>query len=498
MKLSEQLKASIYGPVPDDYWTAQAIDALSSEHYRSGLMGLFKDLQSRRNTVLFLKRWYQRNFAPFLDDKEKAIDPTWDLEFAAPHCASAGADAHAQLSWHDQVMEKLDLAEKTFRQYLARLDKCFTIDHRPKWASKARKALDHFSRDFLYDLTGYRPSGCSDEFTEELKRITKKRRVADYRDRLLQELRFSQEEGWFVVFDTLTLNDDRWDQFFATPTAIRDHCRKIGRLINKRLGRKARDSYTDVFRYFVVPEFGKKGDRLHFHCLYFCKELPYGSYDPNVGQANAYRREIKSFKVWEYGFSSPVAMRYSGDAFTRAGWRWPVERDKKTGHFFPVPVKPADAVAFYVTKYATKNVEDGDGKCLKDKKKFRIRMSRNLGMRVRNILFIMGLTTQSCIQLTRLHWSVTKKARMIRRCASAELKRRLAKQSLQSFLDNRKPRITLLERLRALSGQSPSTNLQRIGTSQTPALMIEALSDEARAFVRMQDYRPKGALVSGP
>src|SRR5205814_5566057 len=70
---------------------------------------------------------------------------------------------------------------------------------------------------------------------------------------------------WFIVFDTLTLADDRLEAFYDNPNALRDYFRDIGRMVLAAEGRKANDSHADCYQYFCVPEYGTANGRLHFH-----------------------------------------------------------------------------------------------------------------------------------------------------------------------------------------------------------------------------------------
>src|SRR5207245_8875526 len=72
-------------------------------------------------------------------------------------------------------------------------------------------------------------------------------------------------DGWFIVFDTLTLADDRLEAFYDNPNALRDYFRDIGRMVLAAEGRKANDSHADCYQYFCVPEYGTANGRLHFH-----------------------------------------------------------------------------------------------------------------------------------------------------------------------------------------------------------------------------------------
>src|SRR5205085_1233247 len=83
---------------------------------------------------------------------------------------------------------------------------------------------------------------------------------------------------------------------------------------------------------FGVPEYGKTNGRLHFHAVHFMRTLPTGSVDPNFGRRVRNRRQLNSLQnTWPYGYSMPIAVRYTQDAFSRSGWLWPVDAK---GFFF--------------------------------------------------------------------------------------------------------------------------------------------------------------------
>src|SRR5256714_604628 len=129
-----------------------------------------------------------------------------------------------------------------------------------------------------------------------------------------------------IVFDTLTLADDRLEAFYDNPNALRDYFRDIGRMVLAAVGRKANDSHADCYQYLCVPEYGTANGRLHFHAVLFMRTLPTGSVDPNFGRRVRNRRQLNSLQnTWPYGYSMPIAVRYTQDAFSRSGWLWPVD-----------------------------------------------------------------------------------------------------------------------------------------------------------------------------
>src|SRR5205814_2229374 len=80
--------------------------------------------------------------------------------------------------------------------------------------------------------------------------ITMKSRRGFAIQRLMNAMRQAHADGWFIVFDTLTLADDRLEAFYDNPNALRDYFRDIGRMVLAAEGRKANDSHADCYQYF--------------------------------------------------------------------------------------------------------------------------------------------------------------------------------------------------------------------------------------------------------
>src|SRR5205814_6276741 len=74
--------------------------------------------------------------------------------------------------------------------------------------------------------------------------------------------------------------------------------------------------------------------------------LPTGSVDPNFGRRVRNRRQLNSLQnTWPYGYSMPIAVRYTQDAFSRSGWLWPVDAKGE-----PLKATSYMAVGFYVAR----------------------------------------------------------------------------------------------------------------------------------------------------
>src|SRR5438309_11370721 len=81
--------------------------------------------------------------------------------------------------------------------------------------------------------------------------------------------------------------------------------------------------------------------------LFRSRTLPTGSVDPNFGRRVRNRRQLNSLQnTWPYGYSMPIAVRYTQDAFSRSGWLWPVDAKGE-----PLKATSYMAVGFYVAKY---------------------------------------------------------------------------------------------------------------------------------------------------
>src|SRR5690554_4651617 len=146
-----------------------------------------------------------------------------------------------------------------------------------------------------------RRSSDLDECSRLLEASTMKSRRGFAIQRLMNAMRQAHADGWFIVFDTLTLADDRLEPFYVNPNALRDYFRDNGCMVLAAEGRKANDSHADCYQYFCVPEYGTANGRLHFHAVHFMRTLPTGSVDPNFGRRVRNRRQLNSLQnTWPY------------------------------------------------------------------------------------------------------------------------------------------------------------------------------------------------------
>src|SRR5206468_11359032 len=103
---------------------------------------------------------------------------------------------------------------------------------------------------YIRDEYNYpKKKGIKDECSRLLEASTMKSRRGFAIQRLMNAMRQAHADGWFIVFDTLTLADDRLEAFYDNPNALRDYFRDIGRMVLAAEGLKANDSHADCYQY---------------------------------------------------------------------------------------------------------------------------------------------------------------------------------------------------------------------------------------------------------
>ena len=268
-------------------------------------------------------------------------------------------------------------------------------------------------------------------FFKRFRDATRVGRRAELEYRLLVELRLRLAQGWFLVFDTLTVHPDCYRQVFSLGSQCwRDYIQRWRRAVGGR----------PFHRHFCVVERGSKTGRLHLHCLHFVRRLPRGCSDPNLGADVPHHREIAALKrYWRFGFSAPIAVRLGPkwDAFSRLGWRWPVERVGR--RWLPVSSGGPERVAGYLVKYVVKAYESFR------RVPWRTKMSNGLGLteisphlrtlRIKDLLQLVAMP-----RLPRIKGSLTERLPL-------SLVKRLAVKELMTRAPVRRRRLTWLARL---------------------------------------------------
>src|SRR5699024_4487655 len=91
-------------------------------------------------------------------------------------------------------------------------------------------AVECLIKDICDEYNYPKKKGIKDECSRLLEASTMKSRRGFAIQRLMNAMRQAHADGWFIVFDTLTLADDRLEAFYDNPNALRDYFRDIGRM----------------------------------------------------------------------------------------------------------------------------------------------------------------------------------------------------------------------------------------------------------------------------
>src|SRR5262245_59916234 len=154
-------------------------------------------------------------------------------------------------------------------QCAPQLDINNTIDHRPegdeKWFLENDKTVTQFCRKLaaerplkdIRDEYNYpKKKGIKDECSRLLEASTMKSRRGFAIPRLMNAMRQAHADGWFIVFDTLTLADDRLEAYYDNPEALRDYLRNIALTAPAPERSRAEDPDADGELSFVVSQCG--------------------------------------------------------------------------------------------------------------------------------------------------------------------------------------------------------------------------------------------------
>src|SRR6266446_1598193 len=165
------------------------------------------------------------------------------LKPAIEACGISTLSQSPMLGFHKQMDNRIKLLEEIlsfrlqgaeFYNVLPHHDINNTIDHRPegdeKWFLENEKTVTQFCRKLaaerplkdIRDEYNYpKKKGIKDECSRLLEASTMKSRRGFAIQRLMNAMRQAHADGWFIVFDTLTLADDRLEAFYDNPNALR-------------------------------------------------------------------------------------------------------------------------------------------------------------------------------------------------------------------------------------------------------------------------------------
>lgn len=117
----------------------------------------------------------------------------------------------------------------------------------------------------------------------------------NYYSKWLARLNMESDFSNLVLFTTLTFNDDNYPIDLS-----KENQKSIIQKFLKRF-RAACNSFDYHFKYFLVSEFGKLHDRLHFHILFFFKYSDTTNYNSAIINIDNIIN-----KCWRFGFTSSI------------------------------------------------------------------------------------------------------------------------------------------------------------------------------------------------
>lgn len=314
------------------------------------------------------------------------------LRRQSAYCAKVSVRPYTRPEWSRSLLR----VDSELNNLECHLVKSSTIDHAV--VSEVRNAFQKFgdlSTNVMevFGVSAGARTTCPDsavaQMLEEKSAAGRAAAVATHSWRLREEIQFRAGQGWYIVFDTLTVRPADYVKVFGKgSTAVHLYLQGLDRAVGAHIhgsvrkaivARKASPYHT----YFGVVERGAKHGWLHLHFIHCFRDIPDSwKRDPNLGLVVPKRRKISEIeKYWSFGFSAPIAVRFSDhDAFGKLKWVWPM---KWVGtRWVPVASKPPLAIAHYLCKYLTKNYNWKNGG-----NQWRVKRSRSLGLtRIRQSL----------------------------------------------------------------------------------------------------------------
>lgn len=403
---------------------------------------------------------------------------------------SAALLTHSNMA---RFREVTDLLNST----IARLDRDELISH-PTLGRLDRQPVKEV---IAYVFHGLPESGPAqhDEVTAALVTLMNNKgrdqKAAQHKFHLAAEIAYRTYQGWYMVFNTLTVRPGSYYQVFGrNGYEFKNYIRTVERAVteaetgHRNTSRRREDS---GHTYFACVEEGGTTGRLHIHVLHFCRTLPNNCDDPNRGRTRPVNREIAEFKKWwPHGHSNPIAVRYSPkDAYGNAGWRWPYDVKRNNA----LQIKSPLALSSYMSKYITKSFTS----CKRAELLWRVRKSQKLGLQVLQELTsrltpeaLILIATNDTIKLTlnnnRIppHLLRESALRTYQSLDPQFIKSISNLHSLEEMAKNVTPRPSLLQSLRASTTATLQSNLRSTGHLQTNEWLPEASSREAWAAVK--------------
>lgn len=391
---------------------------------------------------------------------------------------------------HQAKAERAIASLNELRQIIVRLDRYELKSH-----TQARDLIERPTKDTLAEIfTGLparRPAqrtGIEQAVVDLMNQTGKNTRQQAHRATLGYEIAHRASLGWFMVFNTLTVNSNHYHKVFnPDSTAFKDYLRHVDR-------QSAQSSYGSIraaigrehHTYFAVVEEGAQNGRLHIHVVHFLKNLPKGSADPNRGLAVPTRRELSTLKAkWPFGFSSPIMVRYSPqDAYGLAGFRWPYDTKTEKPYAIGSPLR----LSSYMSKYIMKSYNSSK----RSSQLWRIRKTQSLGQQVLQEL----LSTLTDPQLLEVARCPSQNLKLNNQRIPHQLLRHQAlrlystrpsrpgKPTILAIARDLQPALSPLQCLRGSTRTSPGSSPQNSTPTPTSTTAAEAISDATWSALR--------------
>lgn len=362
-------------------------------------------------------------------------------------------------------------------------------DTSPKWVHMTAREVHHFAFPGCPAIKPAQLSEIEQAVLDDMTQTGRDAIAAVHARDLEHEIAFRVHQGWYMIFGTLTVAPEHYSQVFDRGSPHwQNYIDKVDNRIAKATYgsvRKAKQMQLDYHTYFACVERGSKNGRLHVHVLHLVKELPEGTTDPNYGLLIPINRQIFTLtECWPHGHTTFLAVRTgNNDAYARKKWRWPVDKITKQAIVSKGPM----AVAGYITKYVTKQLNQTD----REKYVWRVRKSRSLGRDIIRQL----LSNLSNEQLLMIAKNPTIRIRMNNRYHPTSVVQEESFRSLSARLSST-DRFALglesnslpsqLQRLRDLTREKNDHNSQNTGSTQTPSLTSEDISDVTDNLARLE------------
>ena len=255
------------------------------------------------------------------------------------------------------------------------------------FGERPASAKAHFEEKYPeHAKAPFNPTEEMEELLNKLKTMSNSSRKNAWKTRVAVEAIEANDAGWYMIFDTLSVNPLRELRLSPDHRIFEDgkewgrYVQRVEEAVRKALGYKRhgrggppRNTYA---RHFCRFEGGKYGTNPHAHVMWFLKDVPHEwKRDPN--QCRGFRplpnlREILEMKqLWPWGWSTPKPVRCAGDAWSKKhGWLWPCLSDGT-----PVKKRGPEGAGHYIAKYLDKGDADSFPWT------HRIKATRGLGLR---------------------------------------------------------------------------------------------------------------------